>query len=294
MPVVISVINLKGGVGKTTLCIALGEMMAFRYGLKVLIIDMDPQTNATVALIGEEAWVKRNIRGQTLMQLFRDRIEKTSIFSAQEAIMHQISNVGGGIPGLDLIPSSLDLIDLQDHIATIPVSRFLPLKPVTILAEAVVDQLPCYDVVLIDCPPNLGLITQNGLIISQYYLIPVIPDILSTYGIPQIVSRIKRLSDSTGVTINPLGVVINKYRKQNIHHGNQIKLLQLRAFEAGYSRIFNTIIPETSRAAAAMDFTALCRTLHHKYGYEIPFGMYETLTEEVLEYAQIRPHSIYG
>ncbi|KUG03289.1 chromosome (plasmid) partitioning protein para / sporulation initiation inhibitor protein soj [hydrocarbon metagenome] len=286
MPEVISIINLKGGVGKTTITIALGEIMASRHGLKVLIIDLDPQTNATVALIGEDVWVKRNIRGQTLMQLFRDKLENTNIFSAEEAIIKNVSNVGGGINGLDLLPSSLDLIDLQDLIINIPVSRFLPLKPVTVLAEAVADHLPGYDVILIDCPPNLGLITQNGLIISQHYLIPVIPDVLSTYGIPQIVSRIKRLSDSTGITISPLGVVANKFRKQNIYHSNQINLLKLRETEGGYRRLFNTVIPETSRAAAAMDFTAVCMSLHHKYGYEIPYAVYTALTEEVLNYVQ--------
>ncbi len=286
MPEVISIINLKGGVGKTTITIALGEIMAFNYDLKVLIIDLDPQTNATVALIGEDSWVKRNIRGQTLMQLFRDKIENTNIFSAEEAIIKNVSNVGGGINALDLLPSSLDLIDLQDLIITIPVSRFLPLKPVTVLAEALVNHLAHYDIVLIDCPPNLGLITQNGLIISQHYLIPVIPDILSTYGIPQIVSRISRLSDSTGIRINPLGVVANKFRKQNIHHSNQINLLKLRESEGGYRRFFNTIIPETARAAAAMDYTVKCMNLHQKYGYEIPYAAYTALTEEVLQNVQ--------
>ncbi len=286
MPEVISIINLKGGVGKTTITIALGEIMALNHGLKVLIIDLDPQTNATVALIGEDIWVKRNIRGQTLMQLFRDKMENTDIFSAEEAIIKNVSNIGGGINGLDLLPSSLDLIDLQDLIINIPVSRFLPLKPVTVLAEALVNHLSHYDVVLIDCPPNLGLITQNGLIISQHYLIPVIPDVLSTYGIPQIVSRLGRLSNSTGITISPLGVVANKYRKQNIYHTNQINLLKLREAEGGYCRLFNTIIPETSRAATAMDYTAKCMNLHHKYGYEIPYKAYTALTEEVLEYVQ--------
>ncbi len=286
MPEVISIINLKGGVGKTTITIALGEIMAFKHGLKVLVIDLDPQTNATVALIGEDVWVKRNVRGQTLMQLFRDKIENTNIFAAEEAIIKNVSNVGGGIVGLDLLPSSLDLIDLQDLIINIPASRFMPLKPVTLLAEALVDHLPYYDVVLIDCPPNLGLITQNGLIISQHFLIPVIPDVLSTYGIPQIVSRIQRLTDSTGITISPLGVIANKYRKQNLYHTNQINLLKLREKEGGYRRVFNTVIPETSRAAAAMDFTALCVNMHHKYGYEIPYGIYTALTEEVLEYVQ--------
>jgi len=287
MPKVISIINLKGGVGKTTLTVALGEFMACKYALKVLVIDLDPQTNATISLIGEDEWVRRNIRGQTIMQLFRDRIEKKSIFAINEAIIRNVSNVGGGIAGLDLLPSSLDLIELQDSLINIPGSRFLPIKPVTILAEAVGERLNDYDIVLIDCPPHLGLITQNGLILSRYFLIPVIPDVLSTYGIPQIVSRVKRLADSTGVRIKPLGVVINKYREQSKQHKTQLKLLELGAKKGGYCRIFNTIIPENTRSASAVDFTAKCMTLHHKYAYDLPYKHYVSLTEEVLKYVKI-------
>ena len=282
MPITISLLNLKGGVGKTTLTVALAEFMALQHDLKVLIIDLDPQTNATVSLMGEHEWKKQNIKGQTIVQLFRDYLENTHIFSAREAIVHNVSNIGGGITGLDLLPSSLDLIDIQDELIKIPTRGIFSQRPLTILGETLCEDINHYDIVLIDCPPNLGLITQNGLILSQYYLIPVIPDVLSTYGIPQIVARVKRLETETGVHIKPLGVIVNHFRKNSPLHTNQLHLLQLNAEKSGYHQVFSAIIPEATRAANAMDFTLPVRSLHDKYGYEVPFKPYQKLSEEVL------------
>jgi len=75
MATVISTINLKGGVGKSTTTVAVAEMMSAEFGKKVLVIDLDPQTNATVMLIGEKKWRKLNDEGNTLAQLFKDALE---------------------------------------------------------------------------------------------------------------------------------------------------------------------------------------------------------------------------
>lgn len=282
MPVTISLINLKGGVGKTTLTVALAEFMALEHGLKVLVIDIDPQTNATVSLMNEHAWKRHNIKGQTVVQLFRDYLYHMQIFSAAEAIVHNVSNIGGGIQGLDLLPSSLDLIDIQDELIKIPTRGIFSQRPISILGETLCEEINYYDIVLIDCPPNLGLITQNGLMLSQYYLIPVIPDVLSTYGIPQIVTRIKRLQVETGVKVEPLGLVINNYRKQNSLHPNQVRLLQVNAEKVGYNRVFPTIIPQNSRSANAMDYSLPVKSLREKYDNEVPYKKYQQLTKEVL------------
>lgn len=287
MATVISIINLKGGVGKTTITVAMAEFLALQHRLKVLVIDLDPQTNATMALMNEYEWKKRNVRGQTVVQLFRDRLQQyRPVFSAEEAIVHRVSNINDGIPGLDLLPSSLDLIDLQDNLAGITPSGMISARPLTILGETLAETATAYDLVLIDCPPNLGLITQNGLVFSQYFLIPVIPDILSTYGIPQIVSRVRRLVSETGVELKPLGVVINKYRQQSALHRTQSHILSMDAVRAGYDRVFDTILPESTQAAAAMDFSVVYPSLHGKYGYQVPYHQYRQLTEEVLRYVR--------
>lgn len=284
MACIMSIINLKGGVGKTTLTVALAEFMALEHHMKVLVMDLDPQTNATMCLMDELEWKKRNIRGQTVVNIFRDRIFNRRVFDPHNAVVERVGNVAGGIPGLALLPSSPDLIDIQDSLPLIESDGILSRRPLTVLGEAMSEITTGYDIVLIDCPPNLGLITQNGLVFSQYYLIPVIPDILSTYGIPQIVSRVHRFTAETGLNLQPLGVVINRYREDSVLHRTQAQLLELHAEKVGYNRVFEAVIPECTQAAVAMDFTIPYPSLTKKYGYNTPYVHFQNLTEEILKY----------
>lgn len=113
MAVTISLINMKGGVGKTTLVIALAEFMAIEHGLKVLVIDLDPQSNATACLMDLKEWKRRNMRGQTIMRLFLDPFKQWPVFSPREALVRNASNIGGGVDGLDLMPSGQELMDCR-------------------------------------------------------------------------------------------------------------------------------------------------------------------------------------
>ena len=285
MTTVISTINLKGGVGKTTMTVALGEFLAMEHNKRVLIIDLDPQTNATVTLIDENDWAKRDVEGKTLLRLFKDKVEKKSEFNLAKTIVKSVSKIGNGIHNLDLLPSSLGLIEIQDQLPMIPSGNFFVTSPVSILFDAVSGILEQYDYVLIDCPPNLGIITLNGINFSDYFLIPVIPDILSTYGIPQILDRMKsfrreKRSDSP----KPLGIVISMYRSQSTLHATVIRDLKNKASNGTYPRVFDTVIPLTSRAADAADFSASANTLKQQYGYGRSYENFSELTKELLTY----------
>lgn len=284
MTKVISTINLKGGVGKTQMTVALAEFLAMEHNKRVLLIDLDPQTNATVSLMDETVWFKKDQNGETLLQLFKDKLEKTSRFNINQAIVRSASNVGGGIRNLDLLPSSLGLIEIQDSLPLIPAGRFYVTSPVTILKEVISGVLNEYDFALIDCPPNLGIITLNGIYISDYYLIPCIPDILSTYGIPQILSRVENFKQETRINIVPLGIVISMYRAQSRLHDSVIRDLKGKASRGEYPRIFDTVIPLTVRSAESADFNATVNTLKQKYGYGRVFEDYHALTRELLSY----------
>lgn len=284
MTTVIATINLKGGVGKSTTTVAVGEVLSAVFNKKVLIIDLDPQTNATTMLIGEDKWGKLNEDGHTLAQLFKDALEPegaTRKFDIEKTIQKGVSNVAD-VRKLDLLPSSLDLIDVQDRLAGMSSGRFYAENPTDLLRRATRGVIEKYDVVLVDCPPNLGIITLNGLRISHGYIIPTIPDILSTYGIPQIVRRVGQFSDTIGENIEPLGIVISKYRAQSTTHGAVLRQMKRKSD----APLFETVIPENDKAADAADYTPLS-TLRQKWGYQGQYDRYVALTKEIMERAAI-------
>src|SRR5215831_14496765 len=193
---VLSFINLKGGVGKTTTAVAVAEMLALEDRKHVLLIDLDPQTNATVTLISEVQWEEMDSNGRTIAQLFEDRLNSHNSpkFDIETAIARQVSTINEGISQLDLLPSSIRLIDLQDRIPMIALHGNFTTNPIEILRVAIQPVIDRYDYILIDCPPSLGTVTKNGLRISTGYVIHTIPDIVSTWGIYQIVENVERFA----------------------------------------------------------------------------------------------------
>lgn len=288
---IISTINLKGGVAKTTTTVALADALSSEKGKRVLVIDLDPQTNATVMLIGEERWKALNDGEHTLARLFKDGLQPDERqFEIEEALQ---LDVGGTRPPwaqapyyghgrVDLLPSSLDLIDVQDRLASIPPGRFHTNQPVELLYRAVNKKLADYDWVLIDCPPNLGIITLNGLRIATGYIIPTIPDILSTYGIPQIVGRVSEFSDEIGRDIHPLGIAITKYQNVSVHKNT---LHRLR--EGKDAHVFATVIRQANQIAAAAEYTSARSTFRQKYGYQGIADAYLRLTDEIIRAAEV-------
>lgn len=283
MATVISTINLKGGVAKTTTTVAMAEVLSAEFGKRVLVVDLDPQTNATVMLIGDEEWKKRNDNGHTLAQLFKDALEEDSRarrFDLRATLAKGVSNVSE-VYSVDLLPSSLDLIEVQDRLASMPSGPYFANVPTDILRRAIRPIVDQYDYVLVDCPPNLGIITLNGLRISTGYIIPTIPDVLSTYGIPQIISRVADFSDSIGEVVDVMGIVITKYRAQSGLHRNTVDFLH-----RNYEFVFDTAIPERASIAASAEFVPI-NTLRMKYGYQGEFDSYKRLTAEIMEATQI-------
>ena len=276
---VISTINLKGGVGKTTTTVALAETISAEKGKRVLIIDLDPQTNATTMLIGEDRWSRLNKNERTLARLFKDALVpdlENKKFDLGATLTKKVSDVSG--TNIDLLPSSLDLIDVQDQLATIPSGRFYSINPIEVLWRSVKPKLDDYDLVIVDCPPNLGIITLNGLRISHGYIIPTIPDHLSTYGIPQIVQRVGAFSQEIAETINPLGIIVTKYQAQSTVHKNTLRRLKT----SGDAPVFKTVVRQANSIASAAEHTTRKRTLRQKYGYSGIVDDYIALADEIL------------
>lgn len=278
MATVISMINLKGGVGKTTTAVAVSEVLAGTFRKDVLLIDLDPQTNATAMLIGDDRWRELNDQDHTLAQLFKDALSDPSErkFDLEKTVQSDASPVIE-VRRLDLLPSSLDLIDVQDRLGSMGSGRFFTKNPTDILRRGIRSVLDDYDYVIIDCPPNMGIITLNGLRISNGFVIPVIADRLSTYGIPQIVSRVAEFSDEIGEEIEPFGIIVSKFRAQSTVHQNVLR--ELRAERD--APLFSTKVPEANKIAEAAE-EGWRSTLRQRWGYGGLYEAYEDLTREIM------------
>lgn len=291
---VVSIINLKGGVAKTTTTIQLAECLASEFSKRVLVIDLDPQTNATSALIGEEQWSILDEHYKTIFWLFEDKMKRTSNFEITQAIQTGVSNLK--LPTLSLLASSIRLIDIQDDLHEISRKTSSMVGPMEVLKQCIFKYIDNYDYVLIDCPPNLGYITQNGLEVSDYYLIPTIPDKLSTFGIPQIINKTYQLANERHLKVKCLGLIYTKYSSNSIRHYTVMKLDFPSVFRKTFNNlnlptppIFETVMPQANATADAMDFNNKKTTFKSKYGTTVSGGQYLyeyvlKLTEEFKNY----------
>jgi chromosome partitioning protein len=295
---IISTINLKGGVGKTSITCALAEFLTIERRKRVLVIDLDPQTNATVVLMGEEQWhTTRETRELTLAHYFKRVLEEKSPspFDFATALVKDTSNIGGGVRGLDLIPSSPLFIEIQDDIPRITTKRFGAVSHTMVLDKALRPLLKKnqYDYVLIDCPPSLGALTLNGLFMSQFFLVPCIPDWISTYGIPQILKQAYRFSNEHDRPLNCLGVVFSRYKKVSRLHETTVqryRALTGKGIDSEpegpvFPKVFDTVIKDTGKAESAVEPDQPVNTLKQKYGYGTPslYDQYNNLSLEMMQ-----------
>lgn len=239
----ISFINMKGGVAKTTSVVEVATLLATEHNKQVLVIDLDPQTNATLSFINLDQWERIKDVGTIadVLGMNRGLTSRDEQFDINRAIIENV----GGIENLDLIPSHLELTFLDLDLVSTPGREFI-LK--TQLARANKQ----YDYILIDCPPNLTLAPQNALVVSDYIIVPVVPEVFSAIGLPLLVNRVnalKRLLMDCNVEF--LGVVFTKVKRNtNLHTQQMDALRQSNERENLYT--FATFIPETVRISEAV------------------------------------------
>lgn len=285
-PIVIAVCTAKGGVGKTTTTVALAENLASQ-GKKILVIDADYQTNSTVALIGNDKWQDLNDQKKTIVALLEDAISEGSPgyvrqFDPDTHIFEGASNIADFLDGqIDLLPSSPDGVRAKRNIYMAgKKSQYGAVTRLNFLEWALRDTLSNYDYVLIDTHPDLDDMLYASLYISDYYLMPVIPDAVSTYGIITMETEVSKFSDEINRKIKKAGVLISMYREINPHR-KYVGLISARPDV----RLFKTKIPLRANMTDALDFDKSVSTLKQKYGYD-PIGIereYEQLTAEVVD-----------
>ena len=182
---IISVVNHKGGVGKTTSVSALGVALS-RMGKRVLLVDIDAQRNLTDTLVTPQT-------ERTIYESLHD-LGTLPVVSLSE--------------NLDICPSSLDLVSMDIELSTLP-DRESRLKKLL--------QKVSYDFVLIDCPPSLGLLTINALSASDEVIIPLVPEALPTKGLASLLGIIERVQESFNPTLTLGGVVITRYNRRKLN-----------------------------------------------------------------------------
>jgi chromosome partitioning protein len=231
---VISVINYKGGVGKTTITANLAAELAFR-GKKVLVIDLDPQANLTFSFFGIDEWRNKYATSMTIKKWYDAFIDKDTNLNLKELISHP-NKVNTGISGkLDTICSHLALINVDLDLATRLMGgteRDLRNNYLRVHSRLLngLDSLEKdeYDFVIIDCPPNFNIVTKTAIAASDYLLVPTKPDYLSTLGIDQLTKHVDELvktynkyvddsENSEYKKINPkiLGVIFTMIQLRN-------------------------------------------------------------------------------
>jgi chromosome partitioning protein len=198
---IISVINYKGGVGKTTITANVAAELAFR-GKSVLAIDLDPQASLTFSLLRVDDWQRLYEKSKTIKNWFDAFIDDDKDL-ALDSLIVKPKRVNGKVSGtgrVDLVCSHLALINVDLELATrlsgasSRQMRQNSLRVHSRLKQGLADlKDQSYDVVLIDCPPNFNIVTKTAIVASDYLLVPAKPDYLSTLGIEQLQRHVTEL-----------------------------------------------------------------------------------------------------
>jgi chromosome partitioning protein len=255
---VVSVINYKGGVGKTTVTANLGAALAMR-GQRVLLVDLDPQASLTFSLFTPAEWESQLAAERTIMRWYAS-VGSGALPSLADLVVtppivnKRLAGYGGR---LDLLASHLGLIDADADLGAVLAGvhagdsgAYLRIhrRLATGLAE-----LPDYDTVLIDCPPNFGTVTRTAIVASEWVLVPARPDHLSTLGLDYLRGSLTRLVETynrhAGADeINPaiLGVVFTMVQRTNEEVTRHLRPSVERVGHIEM-RAFDTMIRENKR-----------------------------------------------
>jgi len=225
LPRIISIANQKGGVGKTTTAVNLGASLA-ELGFRVLVIDLDPQGNATTGM----GISHRNVEGSVYDVIMND----ASIEDCVEPT---------SVRNLFVVPATIDLAGAE--IELVPAfSRELKLR------RALAQVRDDYDFTLIDCPPSLGLLTVNGLAASDDVIVPIQCEYYALEGLGQLLRNVALVKSNLNPTLDVRGIVLTMYDART-KLAEQVER-EVRNHFGG--KVYRTVVPRTVRISEAPSF----------------------------------------
>jgi len=222
-PRIICIANQKGGVGKTTTAVNLAASLA-RLGARCLLVDMDPQGNATSGL----GLDKKTVGAGNVYRVLVDGTPMGQVVRDTET------------PGLAVVPASIDLIGAEVELVGVPEREHR-------LASRLSPEAEAHDYVLIDCPPSLGLLTVNALVAARSVLVPVQCEYYALEGLSQLLNSIALVKQSLNPSLRIEGFLLTMADSRNRLSG-QVEAEVRRHFEA---RVFATVIPRNVRLSEA-------------------------------------------
>jgi chromosome partitioning protein len=220
---IIAIVNQKGGVGKTTTAVNLSVALS-QLGKKVLAIDIDPQAHLTYSL-----GVQAHQLEKTIYEVLKRQIPVADVLIERN--------------GVTLLPSSLDLAAADVELAGVPGREFL-------LQEAVGELPKEYEYILIDCPPNLGILTLNALTTAQEVYIPVQCEFLALKGMSKLTQTVDLVKERLNKKLKITGVIGTRFHKGKSLH----KEVESNLKEHFGDKVFNTLIRENISLAEAPSY----------------------------------------
>jgi chromosome partitioning protein len=252
---IISIVNQKGGVGKTTTAVNLAAALA-EAGKFVLLVDLDPQGNATSGLGSKPQELERGLY-HALM--------------GQDSVHNVVLNTKHA--GLRVVPATPDLAGANVELVNVEGREMK-------LSDLLSEVQHAYEYVIIDCPPSLGILTLNGLVAADAILIPVQAEYYALEGLGQLLKTIELVRDNIKPNLQILGAVLTMYDGRN----RLSEEVMHELYQYFPNNIFRSVIPRTVRLAEAPSFG---QSIFH---YE-PGGKgakaYERLAKEVLELFEV-------